>query len=139
MVVVLVGQFIKTIGGLPGAYVFMALFADVLDLLEWKSGIRCDGTAMSIYNIIAVSTIGICTGIFNGFLSRAGYVAPELIDGITKAYEQNAMTKNMITFSFVGLETITGLLLAVLLFFLTVEKDIGKKQEEIKASKSEET
>ncbi|MBP5454561.1 MAG: MFS transporter [Lachnospiraceae bacterium] len=139
MVVVLVGQFIKNIGGLPGAYVFMALFADVLDHLEWKSGIRCDGTAMSIYNIIAVSTIGICTGIFNGFLSRAGYVAPELIDGITKAYEQNAMTKNMITFSFVGLETITGLLLAVLLFFLNVEHVIGKKLEEIKASYSAET
>ncbi|MGN0444848.1 MAG: MFS transporter, partial [Acutalibacteraceae bacterium] len=31
MVIVLVGQFIKNIGGLPCAYVFMALFADVLD------------------------------------------------------------------------------------------------------------
>lgn len=31
MVVVLIGQFIKNIGGLPCAYVFMALFADVLD------------------------------------------------------------------------------------------------------------
>ena len=34
MVVVLIGQFIKNIGGLPGAYVFMALFADCLDHLE---------------------------------------------------------------------------------------------------------
>lgn len=133
MVVVLIGQFIKNIGGLPCAYVFMALFADVLDHLEWKSGLRCDGTAMSIYNIIAVSMIGICTGIFNGLLSRSGYVAPELINGVTRAFEQNAMTKSMITFSFVGLETITGLILAVLLIFLSVEKDINKKQEEIKA------
>ena len=31
MVVVLIGQFIKNIGGLPCAYVFMALFADALD------------------------------------------------------------------------------------------------------------
>ncbi|MGN1040321.1 MAG: MFS transporter, partial [Candidatus Fimimonas sp.] len=52
MYVVLVGQFIKNIGGLPCAYVFMALFADGLDHIEWKSGIRCDGTAMSIYGII---------------------------------------------------------------------------------------
>ena len=31
MVIVLIGQFIKNIGGLPCSYVFMALFADVLD------------------------------------------------------------------------------------------------------------
>ena len=35
MVIMLVGQFIKNIGGLPCAYVFMALFADVLDHMEW--------------------------------------------------------------------------------------------------------
>ena len=34
MTVMLIGQFIKNIGGLPCAYVFMALFADVLDHLE---------------------------------------------------------------------------------------------------------
>ena len=49
MVIVLVGQFIKNIGGLPCAYVFMALFADVLDNLEWKHSFRCDGIAMSVY------------------------------------------------------------------------------------------
>ena len=43
LVIVLISQFIKNIGGLPCAYVFMALFADTLDHLEWKSGIRCDG------------------------------------------------------------------------------------------------
>ena len=43
MTVMLVGQFIKNIGGLPCSYVFMALFADVLDHVEWKTGFRCDG------------------------------------------------------------------------------------------------
>lgn len=52
LVMVLVGQFIKNIGGLPCAYVFMALFADCLDHLEWKTDLRVDGAAMSIYNII---------------------------------------------------------------------------------------
>ena len=133
MVVVLVGQFIKNIGGLPCAYVFMALFADVLDHIEWKTDLRCDGTAMSVYNILAVSSVGIVTGIFNGILSKTGYIAPELVNGVTVAAAQNAATKGFITFSFVGLETITGIVLAVLLIFLGVEKDIGKKQEEIKA------
>lgn len=37
MVIVLIGQFIKNIGGLPCAYVFAALSADVSDHVEWKT------------------------------------------------------------------------------------------------------
>ena len=48
----------------------MALFADVLDHMEWKTGFRSDGLAMSVYNIIAVAMVGICTGIFNGMDCR---------------------------------------------------------------------
>ena len=40
MTIMLVGQFIKNIGGLPCSYVFMALFADVLDHVEYKNGFR---------------------------------------------------------------------------------------------------
>ena len=132
MVVVIIGQFIKNIGGLPCAYVFMALFADGLDHIEWKSGIRCDGTAMSIYNIIAVSTVGVATSIFNAMLSSSGYVAPEIIDDVTVAATQSAAVKSVITFAFVGMETITGVILAILLLFLNVEKTIAKKQAKIR-------
>lgn len=133
MVIMLVGQFIKNIGGLPCAYVFMALFADVLDHVEWKTGFRCDGIAMSVYNIIAVAMVGICTGIFNGLIAKAGYVAPSIVEGVTVAAAQTQAVKNVFTFGFVGLETITGIVLAVLLLFLNVEKNIGKEQAEIKA------
>ena len=132
MTLMLVGQFIKNIGGLPCAYVFMALFADVLDHLEWKTGFRADGVAMSVYNIIAVAMVGICTGVFNGLLGSAGYVAPEIINGATVAAAQTETVKGVITFGFVGLEVITGVILAVLLVFLNVEKDIEQKQAEIK-------
>ena len=132
MTIVLIGQFIKNIGGLPCAYVFMALFADGLDHLEWKSGVRSDGVAMSVYNILAVATIGVATSVFNALISSAGYIAPELVDGVTVAAEQSPAVKNMITFSFVGLETITGILLAVLLIFLNVENTLARKQEKIR-------
>ena len=132
MTIMLVGQFIKNIGGLPCSYVFMALFADVLDHVEYKNGFRCDGIAMSIYNIIAVAMVGVCTGIFNGLITKAGYIAPTVINGVTTAAEQSASVKNVFTFGFVGLETITGVVLAILLVFLNVEKDIGgKKQNKI--------
>lgn len=130
MTIMLVGQFIKNIGGLPCSYVFMALFADVLDHVEYKNGFRCDGIAMSIYNIIAVAMVGVCTGIFNGLITKAGYIAPTVINGVTTAVEQSASVKNVFTFGFVGLETITGVVLAILLVFLNVEKDIGGKKAE---------
>lgn len=80
LIVVLIGQFIKNIGGLPCAYVFMALFADELDHIEWKSGIRCDGLAMSIISIITVALTGVCTGIFNGSIAATNYIAPITIN-----------------------------------------------------------
>ncbi len=138
MVTVLTGQFIKNIGGLPCSYVFMALFADVLDHLEYKHNFRCDGIAMSVYNIIAVTSVGIVTGLFNALLSKSGYIAPSIVNGETVAAIQSAATKNAITFSFVGLETITAVILIVILAFLSVEKYIDKEQAEIKRRKEEE-
>ena len=131
--IVLVGQFIKNIGGLPCAYVFMALFADSLDHIEWKSGVRCDGLAMSISSIISVALVGVCTGIFNALIAKAGYVAPSLNEaGQTIAATQSEAVKSVITFSFVGLEVFTGAALAILLAFFNVEKTLGKKQQIIR-------
>lgn len=158
LILVLIGQFIKNIGGLPCAYVFMALFADALDGIEWRTGFRADGMAMSIYSIITVAVVGICTGLFNLFLANYGYVAPitvgELQGGaditnlITQlnpdqirdliannkldasiAFVQNSGVNNFITFAFVGLEVITGLACAGILFFVNIEKTINKKHE----------
>ena len=134
MVIVIIGQFIKNIGGLPSAYVFMALFADCLDHLEWKTNMRVDGTAMSIYNIIAVAIVGVMTGVFNWMLAAAGYIAPVMDSaGKTIAAVQPASVTNVITFAFVGLEVFTGIALAVILIFLDVEKHIAKEQAEVKA------
>jgi len=164
LVIVLVGQFIKNIGGLPSSYVFMALFADCLDHLEWSKRIRADGAAMSIYNIIAVAMVGIMTGVFNWMLAASGYVAPvtansvaeasswlaangqtaqvaleslkPAADGIlTVALQQPDSVNWVISFAFVGLEVFTGIILAVILKFIDVEKNIAKEQEEIKARK----
>lgn len=132
LAVVLAGQFVKNIGGLPCAYVFMALFADTLDHIEWKVKLRCDGIAMSVYNTIAVAMVGICTGIFNGMLSSAGYAAPYYNDAGQLVAVQSQAVQGTITFAFVGLETLTSVILIALLIFLNVEKDINKKQMEIK-------
>ena len=168
LVIVLIGQFIKNIGGLPCAYVFMALFADCLDHLEWKTNLRMDGAAMSIYNIIAVAMVGIMTGVFNWMLAKAGYLAPitanstaeaaatlaqngwtsqialenlkPAADGVlTVALQQPNRVNWVISFAFLGLEVFTGAALVVILWFLNVEKDLPKKQAEIKARRNVES
>ncbi len=144
--VVLVGQFIKNIGGLPCAYVFMALFADTLDHMEWKNGFRCDGLAMSVYSVIVTAAAGIVTGIFNGGISAAGYlppqtvsVMPELTDAMQKIIENSDGTFSVIfnqpeavmtafILFFVGIEAIAGLVYALMLIPVNVEKTVGKKQ-----------
>ena len=138
MVLVIIGQFIKNIGGLPCSYVFMALFADVLDHMEWKNRFRCDGVAMSIYNTIAVASIGIVTGLFNLLLAKTGYVAPYYDAAGQLIAVQGEAAKSAITFAFVGLESITAVLLVIILAFIPVEKYIKKEQEEIKARKEKE-
>ena len=87
---------------------------------------------MSINNIITVGAVGICTGIFNLFLSMSGYVAPEIVEGVTVAATQTPACVSFITFAFVGLEAITGLVMAAMLMFLNVEKDVEWKQAEIR-------
>ena len=149
MVIVLIGQFIKNIGGLPCAYVFMALFADCLDSLEWKTGFRSDGSAMALYNIISTSAIGIGTGFFNLMITGLGYVEPvtgnvpgeitnevqkviENIDGTSSTvFIQNDSVNTFIIWAFLGIEIITGLICAIIILFVNPEKTIHFKQKEI--------
>jgi len=133
MAVVLAGQFIKNMGGLPSAYIFSALFADVLDHMEWKAGFRVDGLSASVNTVLLTVCQGLSSGLFNILLANSGYVAPVLINGETVAAVQNAATQNAIIFSFLGLEVITAVVLITLLAFLTVERVIEKEQAEIRA------
>jgi GPH family glycoside/pentoside/hexuronide:cation symporter len=133
LVLVLIGQFIKSLGGLPSAYIFMALFADVLDHIEWKYKFRCDGISMSIYNIIQTVASGLGIGVFNYVLSRTGYIAPifNAATHQTVAAVQNGSVQNAIVFLFLRLDLISSIIVVFILIFLNVEKNIEKEQKEI--------
>ncbi len=161
MPTVLVGQFVKNMGSLPSAYVFMALFSDALDHMEWKNGFRCDGLAMSVYSTITTAVAGVVTGIFNGSLSGAGYLPPQfaanagelpavlefvasqdwvvqvvktLQDGsYTVALIQPEAVTTVLVLFFLGLEVVSGLVYAGMLSFITVEKTVDKKLVIIRA------
>ncbi len=135
MVIVLIGQFIKNMGGLPSSYIFSALMADVLDHIEWRYDFRCDGLSASINSIVVTVVAGITSGVLNFCLAKTGYLAPEFdaATGITTGFVQNAATQNVFIFFFLGFEIITAVILIALLFKLDIEKKIGAEQAEIKA------
>lgn len=130
MPVVLVGQFIKNIGSLPASYVFMALFADVLDHFERKNQFRCDGLSMAVYNIILTVCSGLSVGVFNLLLSKLHYVAP-VLDTVARqsgSIIQNSSIQGMLIFFFLKLDIIVSVLLVVLLFFQNIEKEVKQHQ-----------
>ncbi len=133
MVVVLVGQFIKNIGGLPCAYVMSALFADVLDHIEWRYDFRCDGFSASVQTIILTCTTGLVSGLFNFLLAKTGYIEPvfDAATKVTTGFTQSAATQNMITFCFVGVEVITAVVMFLLLWKFQAEKNVEREQQEI--------
>lgn len=166
LIVVLIGQFIKNIGGLPCAYIFMSLFSDSFDHLEWKTGFRSDSLAMSIYSTITIVLMGGGLAILNAALNASGYIPPlnvtdlseakailaqngwlsqldlssykMAIDGtFTIGIKQPGSALNAISFLFVGLEVITGILSAILLAFVDVEKTLERKQKIIRERQKE--
>ncbi len=138
MVIVLIGQFIKNIGGLPCAYVMSALFADVLDHIEWRYDFRCDGFSASMQTIILTCTTGVVSGLFNFLLARTGYIEPafDAVTKITTGFEQSAATQNMITFCFVGVEVVTAIIMFILLWKFKAEKNVEREQQEIAARRN---
>jgi GPH family glycoside/pentoside/hexuronide:cation symporter len=118
--VVLIGQTLKGFSSIPGAYIMMALFADVLDHLEARFGFRVDGVSMSVYNTVITVVNGLAVAVFNFFYDSAFFSG-----------------KTVSCFFFVGFEIIAHGILIVLLRFLTVEKNIKEEQGLIARRKAE--
>lgn len=117
--VVLVGQTLKGFSSIPGAYIMMALFADVLDHLEAKHGFRVDGVSMSFYTTILTVVNGLAAAFFNLFYD-GGQFAHTAVS----------------SFFFLGFEIIAHGVLIVVLLFLNVEKHIQEEQAVIAQRKA---
>lgn len=117
--VVLIGQTFKGIGSIPGAYIMMALFADVLEHLEARFGFRCDGISMSVYNAILTVVNGLATAFFLFFYDNSAFSSAGVAE-----------------FFFVGYEIIAHAALIILLLFMNVEKNIKEEQKIIAERKA---
>ena len=110
--------FFKSFGMLP-TYLFMAMMAEAMDHVEWKSGFRCDGLTSAVYSVIITVSAGFATGIFNIGLTSSGYVPPAS-DGTW--ITQNAGVQRFFIFGFAVVPIAAFILMAILAYFNRVEE-----------------
>ncbi len=127
---VAVGVALKCLGSAPACYLILAMLADVIDHIEFKSGIRTDGLTMSIYSCVMVAATPVCNAAFMAMLGGAGYVAPPA-DAAAAAMTQTAAVQGTIAVSYIWIETIAYAVCAALMLLWTVEKNLPAEQEAI--------
>lgn len=97
---------LKALGTIPAMYISMALMSNVLEHEEAIHGIRTDGFTMAVYGSIMVALPGVANGI---------------IVGLKSAFPAEAQ-KTLMTFLFVGGESLCYLIIAGMFIFMNVEK-----------------
>ena len=128
---VAIGVALKCLGSAPACYLILAMLADVIDHIEFKSGIRTDGLTMSIYSCVMVAATPVCNAAFMAMLGGAGYVAPPADAAAAAAMTQTAAVQGTIAVSYIWIETIAYAVCAALMLLWTVEKNLPAEQEAI--------
>lgn len=134
IVPVAVGVGLKCLGSAPACYMILALLADVIDHIEYKSHIRTDGMTMSIYSSIMVAGTPICNSIFSAVLGMSGY--NQNADVALGTAGQTAAAQAAISVSYIWVETIAYVICAALILFFTIEKKLPEEQAAIAARKT---
>ena len=116
LVIVGIGIALKCLGSSPACYLILAMLADVIDHVEFKTGIRTDGLTMSIYSSLMVAA----TPISGAIIQALNALMP-----ITTASSVN----------YIWIETVAYGICAVLVLFFNVEKNLSQEQAAIAARK----
>lgn len=116
LVIVGLGIALKCLGSSPACYLILAMLADVIDHVEFKTGIRTDGLTMSIYSSLMVA-------------------ATPIGGSIIQALNAGLDIKTASSVNYVWIETAAYLLCAILILFFNVEKNLSQEQAEIAARK----
>lgn len=134
IVPVAAGVALKCLGSSPACYMILAMLADVIDHIEWKTGLRTDGLTMSIYSSLMVAASPVMNAVFSLILKIVGYDQNSVV-GVDI---QSAAAQAGISISYIWVETAAYLICAVLLFlFFRVEDNLKAEQDEIECRNKE--
>lgn len=129
---VIIGMLVYAVGYIPYTYMSSAIMADCLDHVEYKSGARFDGFAVSLYSVVVTIASGVGQGLFNFMLTHFNYLPP--VDG--EYFVQSESVKSALVFMEFGgiLIGLVSTLLFMLLYKLdkempTIKAEMAKRKE----------
>lgn len=135
MIGVAIGVALKCFGSSPACYMILAMLADVIDHIEYKSGIRTDGLTMSIYSSLMVAATPVMNAVFSAVLGASGYDQSAIVGQTAQGFS----AQNAIQISYVWVETIAYMICGIMILTWKVEKHLPEEQEEIRRRKEDKT
>ena len=127
LIPVAVGVALKCFGSAPTCYLIVAMVADVIDHVEYRTGIRTDGFTMSVYSSLAVASAPVANAAFSAALARAGY--DQHANAALGTAAQSAAVQRVITGGYIWTETVCYVIAGILLLaFWTVEKELARER-----------
>lgn len=134
------GTALAAIGNIAFSYMLMSYMGDVIDQVEWKTGVRSDGLTGGLVSAMMMIAVGIAQGIFNLGLMMTGYAQPEQIgtsaEGIALYADQPAGATGWINFAYQGSYIIIGIVVFfIFCFVFRIEKDMPKISRELQDRK----
>lgn len=127
-ILIAVGIAIKCFGSSPSCYQILAMLADEIDHIEFKTGVRCDSFTMSIYSSLMVAASPVMTAVFMAMLDSVDY------DATLEAQSEACIST--ITTAYITIETVAYAICAVLIFLWMVEKHLPEEQAAIAERKA---
>ena len=134
------GTALAAIGNISFSYMIMSFVGDVIDQVEWKTGVRTDGITGGFVSALMMFAVGIAQGLFNLGLMATGYTQPEMIgtsaEGIALYADQAAVAVNWINFAYQGSFIIVGTVVFFMFCFVfKIEKDLPQISRELQERK----
>lgn len=137
---IMIGTALAAIGNIAFSYVITSYLGDVIDHVEWKTKVRCDGLTGGFSSATMMFAVGIAQGIFNLGLMVTGYMQPQRIgetaEGILLYADQPAAATGWINMAYQGSYVIIGVLVFVIFFFFfDIEKHLPQVSRELQERK----
>lgn len=135
-VMIYAGTALAAIGNISFSYMLMTYMGDVIDQVEWKTGVRTDGLTGGFVSAMMMFAVGIAQGLFNLGLMATGYTQPQQIgtsaEGIALYADQSAAAVNWINFAQQGSFIIVGIVIfSIFCFVFKIEDDMPKISKEL--------
>lgn len=124
----IVGSLIRAIGAIPNTAALFALVADVIDYGEWKSGVRLDGMTYAAATAGQNFGAGLGTALVGWLLAFGNY------DGTAATQPQSAI--DMEIFIYLWLPLIVAIAMAVIIYFLNIDKHLSQIQRDLAARRA---